>query len=298
MSRVLSVGVVGAGEIVSRIHLPVLSACEGIRIVYVADKKRETARSVANSYKIAPVLVADCLDELPQTDVVLLAVPVTARLPYYELFAKRGTCVLAEKPLAAGGSEGEQICGLYPDYGLACGFQRRSYAAVVLSRLLVAENWFGELRSISISEGALTTRTGADSRFYDDAASGGGGVLMDLGCHSLDAAIYITDAAEAIPVAQRFVFDGGVDREIDARLTLRTARGSCELDYLVTWLRPATNTIELRFDHCTVTLSCRPAQDIEIRGVQNGRDVASLAMKRAGRDNYLSGVLPGMDGLP
>jgi predicted dehydrogenase len=282
IARVLSVGIVGAGEIVSRIHLPVLSACEGIRISYVADKNPEVARSVAGSYKVAPVSVADNLDEFPQTDVVLLAVPVTARLPYYDLFAKRGISVLAEKPLAAGVSEAERVCGLYPDFSLACGFQRRSYASVTLARLLIAENWFGPVRSMSISEGALTTKTGADSRFYDDATSGGGGVLMDLGCHSLDVAMYITDATEAIPVKQRFVFDGRVDREIAARLTLRTAHGACDLDYLVTWLRPAKNTIELRFENCSVELSCRPSRDIVIHGVQNGRDVASLAMKHAG----------------
>jgi predicted dehydrogenase len=282
VARVLSVGIVGAGEIVSRIHLPVLSACEGLRIAYVADKDPEAAQSVAGSYKVDPVPVAGNLNELPHTDVVLLAVPVTARLPYYELFADRGTCVLAEKPLAVGGSDAERICGLYPEYALACGFQRRSYANVVLARLLVAENWFGLLRSISISEGALTTKTGADSRFYDDAASGGGGVLMDLGCHSLDMAMYISDGTEAIPVEQRFVFDGGVDREIEAHLTLRTAHGSCEVDYFVTWLRPAKNKIELRLENCTVELSCRPAHNLEIHGAQNGRDTALLGMKHAG----------------
>ncbi len=89
--QLLSVGIVGAGEIVSRIHLPVLSACEDIHIAYVADRNSETAQSVAGSYKLTPVTAPDDLDELPRTDVVLLAVPVTARMPYYELFAKRGT---------------------------------------------------------------------------------------------------------------------------------------------------------------------------------------------------------------
>lgn len=280
-SVVLSVGIVGAGEIVSRIHLPVLSACEGVRVAYVADKNSEAAQSVASSYKVTPVTVVDDLEKLPETDVVLLAVPVTVRLPYYEMFARRRTCVLAEKPLAVGGSKAERICGLYSEYALACGFQRRSYASVALAKLLVSENWFGPLRSICISEGALTTKTGTDSRFYDDVA-GGGGVLMDLGCHALDAAIYITDAIEAIPVEQRFAFDNGVDREIDARLTLRTARGSCALEYLVTWLRPARNTIELRFENCTVELPCRPSQEIKVHGLQNTRDVAAIEMKHAG----------------
>jgi predicted dehydrogenase len=280
-ARVLSVGIVGAGEIVSKIHLPVLSACEGIRVVYLSDKNLQTACSVAGSYKINPLAVAENLDNLPQTDVVLLAVPVTARLPYYELFAKRGTSVLAEKPLAANDAEASRICGMYPEYGLACGFQRRSYASVALAKLIVGENWFGPLRSIFVSEGALTTKTGADSRFYDDTASAGG-VLMDLGCHSLDTAIYISNATEAVPVTQRFMFDGGVDREIEAHLTLQTEQGSCELDCFVTWLRPARNTIELRFDNCTVELPCRPSHYLAVHSPQKGGDVASLRMEHAG----------------
>lgn len=281
-ARILSVGIVGAGEIVSRIHLPVLSACEGVSIKYVADKNPETARSVASSYKLTPIPVRDDLEELPRTDIVLLAVPVNARLPYYEMFARRSTCVLAEKPLAVGVAAAEHLCGLYPDYALACGFQRRTYSTVVLARLLVSENWFGPLRSMSVSEGALTAKTGADSRFYDDAVSGGGGVLMDLGCHSLDMAMYISNAIEAVPTKQRFVFDGGVDREVEARLNLRTTHGCFDLIYLVTWLRPAKNSIELRFENCTVVLPCRPAQELEIRGRDNARFSPSLTLKQAG----------------
>jgi predicted dehydrogenase len=266
--RVLSVGIIGAGEIVSRIHLPVLSNCEGVDIAYVADKSAEAADSVAGSYKIAPVCVGNDLEQIPRTDVVLLALPVAARLPYYELFSKRRTVVLAEKPLALSATDGERICNLYPEHGLACGFQRRSYASVALAKLVVAENWFGPLVSMSVSEGALTTKTGTDFRFYDDAGSGGG-VLMDLGCHSLDAAMYIAGATEAIPTQHRFVFDNGIDREVEARFTLTTAKGSCELDYFVSWLRPADNLIELQFQNCAVSLSCQPNHALEIRNGKN-----------------------------
>ena len=278
---VLSVGVVGAGEIVSRIHLPVLSACEGIRLDYVADRNPETAKLVAKSFGTLPLTVADKLDQLPETDIVLLAVPVNARMPYYELFAKRGAAVLSEKPLATCVSDAERVCALYPEYSLACGFQRRSYATANLARLLVSENWFGLLRSISISEGAVTTKTGVDSRFYDEAGSAGG-VLMDLGCHSLDLAIYISGATEVAISAQRFVFDEGIDREVEARMVLRTPRGSCELDYFVTWLRPAENVISLRFDNCVVSLPCRPAEHIEVRGLVHERQGALLSAKHAG----------------
>jgi predicted dehydrogenase len=277
----LSVGIIGAGEITSRIHLPVLTACEGIHIGYIADKNAQTARAVAGSYKLSAIPVPANLEELPVTDVLLLAVPVAARTTYYELFARRKTAVLAEKPLAISGADGERLCDMYPEYALACGFQRRSFATAVLARRAIAEKWFGPLRGVEVSEGSLTTKTGVDSHFYDQP-SAGGGVLMDLGCHSLDLALYISDASAATPVEHRFVFDDDIDREIEARLTLETPDGPCPLHYFVTWLRPAKNTIDLRFDNCTLSLSCRPAETLEIRSNLDGRQAASLAAKGAG----------------
>jgi hypothetical protein len=40
----------------------------------------------------------------------------------------------------------------------------------------------------------------------------------------------------------------------------------------------------LRFENCTVELSCQPSQDLKIHGPLNGRNVASLAMKHAGAE--------------
>ena len=78
--------------------------------------------------------------------------PVAARLPYYEMFAKRGTCVLAEKPLAMAEAEAESVfaIGIRNIVGL-----RISAAKLWLGdscETLVAENWFGPLGSVSVSE--------------------------------------------------------------------------------------------------------------------------------------------------
>ena len=75
----LSVGIVGAGEITSRIHLPVLTACDGIRIAYVTDKNAHAARAVGEGYKLAAITMPANIEELPVTDVALLAVPVGTR---------------------------------------------------------------------------------------------------------------------------------------------------------------------------------------------------------------------------
>jgi predicted dehydrogenase len=274
LQKPLSVGVIGAGEIVTHVHLPVLSACEGVRLAYIGDTNPEAARRAAKIYRTQPAIISD-LDALPACDVVLLAVPVSARMPYYKLFAGREACVLAEKPLAQSLKTANLVCDLYPEHALACGFQRRSYATARLARTMVAEEWFGQLRGISVSEGALTTKTGTDARFYD--SDGSGGVLRDLGCHSLDLALWITGATEVTVAEQRFVFDHGTDREVQAQMLLHTPSGPCEFEYFVTWLRPAENEITLRFDNCVASLSTRPAEHIEIRGWRNKRAVAKLS---------------------
>ena len=94
--------------------------------------------------------------------------------------------------------------------------------------------------------------------------------------------MYIAGATEAIPTQHRFVFDNGVDREVEARFTLTTQQGSCELDYFISWLRPADNSIELQFENCAVSLSCQPSQALEIRDGRNGGAPALLTMKDAG----------------
>ena len=268
----LSLGIIGAGEIVTHVHLPVLSACEGVRFVYIADINADAVKRATKSFGGMPVTLTGDPGVLPESDVVLLAVPVAVRMPYFELFARRGTCVLAEKPLAASLADATRVCDLFPDYALGCGFQRRGYATVRLAQAIVAEGWLGPLRSITIEEGALTTKTGTDARFYD--AGGNGGVLMDLGSHTLDLALRTSGAIKATVIDQHLMFDGDIDREVQAHLLLHTPSGECELEYLVTWLRSAENVIRLRFDNCVASLSCRPSEHIEIHGLRDARQTA------------------------
>lgn len=241
-----------------------MTALSGAHVSYIADVSLEAAQRAGASYGVDSFGLPADLSALPSTDVVLLAIPVGARIPFYELFAARGTAVFAEKPLAIAGADAERICGLYADHRLACGFQRRAFATVDIARSAVAENWFGPIRSISIEEGARTAKTGTDARFYDDWSAAGGGILMDLGCHSLDMALFVSGATEAVPLHQRFVFDESIDRELRAGLRFRGPRGEFDVDLHVTWLAPTTNTLRIQFDACSLTLSCYPELCVNI----------------------------------
>ncbi len=291
----LSIGVIGAGEIVNRVHLPVLSACEGVRLAYIADVNTNAARLAAGIFHSQAIAIPSDLDQFADCDVVLLAIPVQSRMPYYELFGRRGTPVLAEKPFAVSYDQGTRICSLFSPSALACGFQRRSYATVRLARKIVAANWFGPLRAISVAEGALTTKTGTDARFYDSGDSGG--VLMDLGCHALDLALQISGAKSTTLIDEHFIFDGDVDREVSAHMLLHTDSAACEMHYTVTWLRAMENNIQLHFDHCTASLSCRPSEHIVIRDSSGAQSSELLLAKDGARTVYQAFYLEWMSFL-
>jgi len=95
----LTVGVIGAGEITTKIHLPAMTAMNGVRIAYIADVNLNAARQAGASYGIDSLGLDGDPSSLPSTDVALLAIPVGARAPFYELFAGRGTAVFAESLL-------------------------------------------------------------------------------------------------------------------------------------------------------------------------------------------------------
>ena len=100
---------------------------------------------------------------------------------------------------------------------------------------------------------------------------------------------------------QRFVFDAGIDREIEARLYVAPPpHGSCDLDYLATWLQPDTKMpSNCAFDNCIV-VRCLAGLRNTPRFVTSSIvcDVASLfKMEHSGACYCLPGLLPGMDGL-
>ncbi len=112
--NVLSVGVVGAGEIVSRC-ISRSERLRRIRLAYVADRDSETARVAANSFGTTPVTVTGQRDELPQTDVVLLAVPVTCQDAVLRRCSPNvGPMCWPRKPLANCLRDAQRVCDFLP----------------------------------------------------------------------------------------------------------------------------------------------------------------------------------------
>jgi predicted dehydrogenase len=274
----VSVGIVGAGAIARKMHLPVLLSMSDVRVDWLYDRDPDRARDLGKAYGV-PVVQAASPAQLPQSDVVLLAIPVEARHEYFETVARQGGSVFCEKPFALTAAEHRRVAALYADSRVACGYMRRFYDSVLTLRQVVAEGWFGPLTRLRIAEGNRSRASGADTSFLDGSGSGAAcGVLTDLGSHSIDLALHLTQASSFRIRECEMVFDGPIDRRVAARVDLIGApagdwsRGtgaavavtspagsgdvpsgdSVEFEYEVSWLDVQPNRLELQFERATV----------------------------------------------
>jgi predicted dehydrogenase len=252
----VSVGIVGAGAIARKMHLPVLLSMSDVRVDWLYDRDPDRARDLGKAYGV-PVVQAASPAELPQADVVLLAIPVEARNEYFETVARRGRALFCETPFALSAAEHRRVAALYADSRVACGYMRRFYDSVLTLRQVLAEGWFGPLKRLRIAEGNRSRASGADTSFLDGSGSGSGaacGVLTDLGSHSIDLALHLTRARSFRIRECEMVFDGYIDRRVEARVDLigASAEDSVEFEYRVSWLDVQPNRMELQFERATV----------------------------------------------
>lgn len=262
----VSIGVVGAGDIARKIHLPVLRAMDGVHVDWIYDRSEDRAGELGAAHGVR-ALPACAANELPACDIVLLAVPVEARAAYIDAFAGGTTGLLCEKPFAMSAAEHRRAAELYPAYRLGCGYMRRFYESTQTVRHLIANRWFGQLLRVRIAEGNRSHGSGSDSSFLTSSEpSTSRGALTDLGSHSIDLALYLTAAREFSIRRCEFVLDGRIDRRVSAGIDLITGadgdRSVIDLEYRVSWLDPQPNRLELEFEHATVFCGLAPGAEV------------------------------------
>jgi predicted dehydrogenase len=256
-SMTVSVGVVGAGDIARKMHLPVLLSMPEVRVDWLCDRSAERAWGLGSAYGVRGIEAGEPAS-LPPCDVVLLAIPVEAREPYLQALCETRAAVLCEKPFALSAAQHLRITERYDPSRLGCGYMRRFYDSTSILRHVIAEGWFGRVLRLRIAEGNRSRGSGSDLSFLDGPGqTTARGALTDLGSHSIDLALYITRARSFRVHECEMVLDGYVDRRASARVDLLcdTAAGSdttVELDYCVSWLDAQPNRLELQCERATL----------------------------------------------
>lgn len=219
------IGVIGCGAIATRRHIPLLQEA-GAVITAVASRRVETATAVAGSLESAAVC-ASWSELVTREDVDAVAVCTPNALHTEQALAAldAGKHVLIEKPVATTVADADRLIAAATGAGLVAmvAHDARFAAPVAALRDVVGRGDIGTVTSVSgrLGHGG-PAQWAPDAAWFFDATLAGGGALLDLGVHLVDAVRYVLDdefaevSAELAPV--------GAAVEEDGVVLFRTAR--------------------------------------------------------------------------
>jgi len=139
------VGVVGCGYWGSK-HVRVMHATQDVAEVALIDSREDRLRSLARSFKTAP-LFTDLQSALPHVDALVIAVPPTMHVGVALQAIRAGKHVLVEKPLASTSADARLLVDAAADAGvvLMVGHTFEYNPAVRKLRDIVRSEELGEL---------------------------------------------------------------------------------------------------------------------------------------------------------
>lgn len=252
-NEILTVGIIGVGNVVDKSHLPTLLALGEVSVSWVTDIDDSRATQVAQKYRVKKLRMPEKLEEIPITDIVLLAIPYGVREPYYKVLKKRGTAIYVEKPVARTAAEHVQLNTQFCHSKFAIGFQRRSLGAVSLLKRMVLTQVFGGLKRIEFRHGG-TANVFSGKAFSSDPKLAGGGVVFEHGIHGLDLALFISGATSADSYRVNTIIEKGFDVHAEGLITLSNRSNVFDLDFKVTWLTEVLEGLTFFFDNAVVSM--------------------------------------------
>jgi predicted dehydrogenase len=216
-TRALRGAVLGLGMI-GRHHARLLQASPEVEFIGAVDPGGDRFGAVHD-----PAKVFASLDELPQIDFAIVAVPTENHLEAVRATSARGAHVLIEKPLAATTAEAQEIIDVVAQAGVRAGVghvERFNPALIELRRRL---DELGEVLLIR------TERVGPFPDRVKDV-----GVVKDLGTHDLDLVRWLGRSPVASLAAQTAHVMGRGHEDL-VLVTGRLENGlafSCNVDWI------------------------------------------------------------------
>ena len=243
------IALVGCGAIAKSGHFPALRAL-GIEPALVVDtdpSRLQSMRRVCGDVETALTLDSRWDD----FDAAIVAVPPSAHALVCETLLAAGKHVLVEKPIATDTSAARRILAARTDSAgsVYVAHMRRFLAVNQWVRRVIASGELGSILSVVAEEGVVYAWEGATADHFRPETSGGG-VLLDIGVHTLDVLTWWLGSLELT----RYRDDnlGGV--EANAVLSLSAPR--CErVELELSRSRNLRNSVRLRAERGDIELS-------------------------------------------
>ncbi len=268
----LKVGVIGCGAIMQKAHLPALAITEGIKAEWLVDLNDQAVAREAQRFGI-PHTTQD-YKQVTGVDAVIIATPPGLHLSMCSHFLQQGVHVLCEKPLTIRADETRELVKLAKEKSLvfSVGLHRRYHATHDFIRQVIESGWLGKLERIDGEEGGAFDWE-CQSTGNMAIGTGGGGVLIDTGSHTLDCIMYWLRWPETMLQEYRDNSPEGLI-ETDSEMTFTLPCNGAEVPVRVELSRTRTlrNTLQVFFEHGMIEAAATRPSNVWFQDKRLARD--------------------------
>ena len=225
MSR-LRFAMIGCGAVATGHQLPALAQSSRVDLVALVDRDEAWLAKVARRFDV-PEAYTSHRALIGRVDAALVATPNTTHVEIACDLLEHGVHVLCEKPIATTRADMERMLDAAARGGarvMAAHCTRFSPNVAMLHDLL-ALGWFGSLVEVSAGLGGDYGMSEHRTNFRRERGLAGGGVLVDLGIHLIDVALWLCGAAPTA-VGYSAAVAPGWEVETDAEVVLDFSDGS------------------------------------------------------------------------
>ncbi len=188
------VGIIGCGGIANGKHMPALATVPNVEMVAFCDLILERAEAAAKKFGSVDAKTYTDYHELlarEDIDIVHVCTPNSSHCEISVAAMEAGKHVMCEKPMALNYAQAKLMVDTSKRTGkkLTIGYQMRSQKEFQLARHLVKNGYLGEIYYVRAK--CMRRRGIPTWGVFLDYEKQGGGPMIDIGTHALDAAMYI-----------------------------------------------------------------------------------------------------------
>jgi predicted dehydrogenase len=202
MSQKVNIGIAGTGFIHDLFHMPAYAEMKQANVVAVAGTTQEKTSAFAKKWGIDKSYFGSdgfakmCRD--PDVHVVDLGVPNNFHLPYIVTAAENHKHVICEKPLGRNSTEAKKAVEVVERYGvLNCYAENQVFMPQVARAVqFIDSGVIGKITWIRARE----AHSGPHSKWFWDSELSGGGVLLDMGCHTIEVVRHFLKKSKPVEV--------------------------------------------------------------------------------------------------
>ena len=184
-------GLIGCGDVARKRVAAALQETPGSQLVAVCQRDAAQLDVFADRFQVARRETdAAALMQDPEIDAVYLATPVAEHHPHTLAAAAAGKHVLVEKPMAIDVGQCDDMIAACREANVRLGvaYYRRFYPVLARIEQLLDEAAIGEPLAIAaVTATPMAMAPGEEGYWRAEAAASGGGALMDVGSHRIDA---------------------------------------------------------------------------------------------------------------